>query len=72
MWINIDKGSQKAQKSQTIAVGPLDPNQGNYQDPKPRCTKGTSLNIKFYHPTSLDPSKEFFWVLGDGWWSIVT
>ena len=41
MWFNIDaRGHKKAQKRQNIAVGPEDPPPGNYQDPKPRVTKG--------------------------------
>ena len=41
MWVNIDTwGHKKAQKWQNIAVGPEDPPPGNYQDPKPRVTKG--------------------------------
>ena len=41
MGFNIDtRGHKKAQKRQNIAVGPEDPRPGNYQDPKPRVTKG--------------------------------
>ena len=41
MWFNIDtRVHKKGQKSQNKAVGPEDPSPGNYQDPKPRVTKG--------------------------------
>ena len=46
MWFNIDtRGHKKAKKSQNIAVGPEDPPLGNYQDPKPRVTKGERLQF---------------------------
>ena len=35
----VTRGHKKAPKCQNIAVGPEDP-PGNYQDPKPRVTKG--------------------------------